>query len=99
MAVENERQRYIGFVIEGGKTSRPNMISCLRKSINPDEYHEIRPWLTIFDGEKGIIRCRQEGKERLIDILNSLKVEGGNVKTLITSGTIKKVKQRLFDNV
>ncbi len=97
MAVKNERLRYIGFVLQGSRTDRRNMINAIRRSFQ-DEYDEIKPWLTVFDGKKGIIRCRHFGKERTIEILNSIDICGGKVKTLISSGTIKKVKKRLFDD-
>ncbi len=96
MAVRNYRNRYVGFVIQGGKTTRRKMISAIRSSFDKDEYHRISPWLTVFDGEKGIVRCQHHGNDRVVEVLNKIEVEGGKVKTVVTSGTIKKVKDRLF---
>ncbi|MFO7991533.1 MAG: hypothetical protein R6U61_04460 [Thermoplasmata archaeon] len=95
MAVEGKRKRYISFVIEGGSTERRGMISAIRRNFSSKEYEEIEPWLTVFTGEKGIIRCDHRYKERAVEILNGLEVGGGKVKTLITSGTIKKAKKSL----
>jgi len=95
MVVGDDRQRYIVFVIEGGKTNRGGMISAIRDEFSEEEYGEIKPWLTVFEGDRGIIRCKHTGKENAVKILNDIKVGGGKVKTVITSGTIKKAKKRL----
>ncbi len=95
MAVEGKRKRYISFFIEGGSTDRRGMISAIRRNFSREEYEEIQPWLTVFTGEEGIIRCDHRYKERTVDVLNGMKVGGGKVRTLITSGTIKKAKKRL----
>lgn len=98
MTVSKHRKRYIAFVIEDGKTSRKDMISAIRERFSYEEYENFRPWLTVFDGRRGIVRCRHIGKEKVVKILNSIEVGGGKVKTLITSGTIKKAKKRLFED-
>lgn len=96
--VTKKRNRYIAFVLEGGSTDRRGMINAIRDVFSKDEYHEIKPWLTVFDGEKGIVRCNHTGKERTVDLLNSIEVGGGSVRTVTTSGTIKKAKKRLFED-
>ncbi len=95
MVVGDDRQRYIAFVIEGGKTDRGNMIGAIRHEFSKDEYENIKPWLTVFEGDRGIIRCKHTGKEKALNILNKMQVGGGKVKTIMTSGTIKKAKRRL----
>ncbi|MFO8109413.1 MAG: hypothetical protein R6U17_02680 [Thermoplasmata archaeon] len=99
MAVRNERLRYIGFELEGRKIPRDVMISAIRASFESEEYEKIKPWLTVFDDNKGIVRCRHKGKERTKDILNSMKLNGESVRTVVSSGSIKKVKERLFNDV
>lgn len=54
-------------------------------------------YLTRFDGEKGIVRCKHIEKERTIQLLTSIntiasqKVE---IETLGTSGTIKSLVKK-----
>lgn len=98
MAVEKTRKRYIAFKIEGGKTDRRGMIGAIKRSFDKEEYNRIKPWLTVFTGKKGIVKINYEGKQEPLGILNSMKVGGGEVKTITTSGTIKKAKKRLFED-
>lgn len=98
MAVENDRQRYILFVIREGETDRRGMINAIRDEFTREEYEEIKPWLTVFEGDRGIIRVKHTGKARAIEVLNGMEVGGGKVETITTSGTIKKVKKRLYDH-
>ncbi|MFP4608915.1 MAG: Rpp14/Pop5 family protein [Candidatus Natronoplasma sp.] len=95
MVVGDDRQRYVAFVIEGGKTDRRGMINAIRSQFSKEDYAEIKPWLTVFEGDKGIIRCKHTGKERAVEILNQMDIGNGEVKTVTTSGTIKKAKKRL----
>lgn len=98
MAVTDKRNRYIAFEIVGGKTSRREMIRLIRENFSQKEYQEIEPWLTVFTGKKGIVRCNHTGKEKAVKILNDISVKGGRVKTVTTSGTIKKAKKRLLED-
>ncbi len=96
MAVRNERQRYVTFILSEGSTSRNDMIHAIRSSFSRGEYEDIKPWLTVFEGDRGILRCRHTGAERTREILNSMEVGGGEVKSVYTSGSIKKAKERLY---
>ncbi len=98
MVVGDDRQRYIAFVIDGGKTDRRGMIAAIRSAFSKKEYQEIKPWLTVFEGDEGIVRCKHTGKERAIDILNGIVIGEGKVRTVTTSGTIKKAKKRLYEH-
>ncbi len=89
------RQRYIAFVIEDGYTDRRGMIAAIRDEFSKKEYDKIEPWLTVFDEDRGIVRCKHTGKKKAIEILNRIEVGGGEVKTIKTSGTIKKAKKVL----
>lgn len=95
MVVGDDRQRYIVFIIEGGKTDRGGMIGAIRNEFSKEEYDEIKPWLTVFEEDRGIIRCKHTGKERAVEILNDMRVGGGDVKTVTTSGTMKKAKKKV----
>jgi len=97
MVVGDDRQRYISFIIEGDKTDRRSMINTIRSEFSKEEYEKIEPWLTLFKGDKGIVRCNHTGKERAIEILNEIEICSGKVKTITTSGTIKKAKRALKD--
>lgn len=93
-----KKQRYIAFVIEGASTDRKGMIDKIRDNFSYQEYQEIKPWLTVFTGDKGIVKCNHDKKERAVEILNSIKIGDGKLKTITTSGTIKKAKERLFED-
>ncbi len=95
---EKKRPRYIAFELVNGRTDRRGMINAIRSAFTREEYDSIEPWLTVFTGTKGIVRCNHTGKERAIEILNGMDMGGGRVKTLVTSGTIKKAKAVLFDH-
>ncbi len=97
MVVGEDRQRYISFIIEGSETDRRSMINAIRSEFSRDEYENIKPWLTVFEGDKGIVRCKHTGKERTVEALNEIEIDDGKVKTIITSGTIKKAKKALKD--
>jgi len=97
MVVDDDRQRYISFIIEGAETDRKGMINAIREKFSRKEYEEIEPWLTVFEGDRGIVRCKHLGKERAVEIMNKIKIDNGKLKTIITSGTIKKAKKALKD--
>ncbi len=95
MAVREKRNRYVVFEIEDGKTDRRGMIRAIREAFSRDEYEKFEPWLTVFEGDKGIIRFDHKGKERVIEVIDEIVVGGGVVRTTFTSGTIKKAKEKL----
>ena len=78
-----ERKRYIGFRLD----------SASRAAGLPD-----RKRLTVFTGELGIVRCRHVELEAMVECIRSIREVDGRparTETLITSGTIKKVKGHL----
>ena len=94
------RRRYIGFsveMLEGGPPGRGAMVTALdtaaRAAGLPD-----RRRLTVFNGTLGIAKCGHLERDTLVGSLNTIEaVEGRRaiVRTLVTSGTIKKVKAHL----
>ncbi len=98
MVVGDDRQRYIAFVIKGAKTDRRGMIDAIRGQFSREEYDAIEPWLTVFEGDRGIVRCNHTGKDKAIEILNRIEISGGEVRTVVTSGSIKKAKKVLKDH-
>jgi len=98
MVADDDRQRYISFIIEGAETDRKGMIKAIRDEFSREEYEEIEPWLTVFEGDRGIVRCNHIGKKRAVEVMNKIEVDNGKVRTIITSGTIKKAKKALKDH-
>lgn len=95
------RKRYIAFSVEAQRDiSRREFISAIRKNAQgQDIWEKMEPWLTVFENNKGILRCRHTGCEEAILLLTSIESIGREgvrikVKTLGTSGTIKKAKSR-----
>lgn len=95
MAVRENRNRYVVFEIGSGRTDRRGMIRAIRRAFSRDEYEDYEPWLTVFEGDKGIIRFDHMGKERVLELLDGIEVGGGEVRTTFTSGTIKRAKEKL----
>ncbi|MFQ5909756.1 MAG: Rpp14/Pop5 family protein [Thermoplasmata archaeon] len=91
------RKRYILLHVESGRAIsfedfERAVLSSLR---NEGILRSIRPKLIDFGGGTGILRCTHTGKERAIDILNSItEIDGKKVKveTVKTSGTLRKVR-------
>jgi RNase P/RNase MRP subunit POP5 len=95
------RKRYIAFSVESPRDiSRKEFISAIRmKAPEQDKWEKMEPWLTVFENNKGILRCTHKGCEEAISLLNSIESIGRErvkikVRTLGTSGTIKKAKSR-----
>ena len=95
------RKRYVAFTIEAPrKIERWEIISALQKmatTMNMLDDGERRPWLTTFRDNRGILRCAHTDKDRAIELLTSITEIGEEqmkveIKTITTSGTIKKAK-------
>ena len=94
------RWRYVGFRIsvEGDKPpDRKAMVEALDRVSNAAGLPQTRR-LTVFTGELGIARCLHRERDAMVGALSSIDTVGGRparVETLVTSGTIKKVKGHL----
>jgi len=88
------RKRYILFSIDGD-ASRIEIIRALNASYQKQFDDENVPWLTVYTGKYGIVRCNHKQKEEVINLLNSLEGKKFKLKTLKTSGTIKKLKKEI----
>lgn len=58
----------------------------------------MKPWLTVFKNNEGILRCVHTNKDKAANLLTSIKTIGRDkipikVETLGISGTIKKAKR------
>lgn len=105
MAVKEYRRRYIVFEIDAPrKVERWEFIKSLERHasiMEMDTEKGGRPWLTSFHDNRGILRCSHTDKEQVIQLLNEITEVGENselkvtVRTIKTSGTIKKAKTSL----
>ncbi len=97
---ERRRWRYVGFRVdvEGDSTpDRNDMVVALDRASRAAGLPD-RKRLTVFTGHLGIARCGHTEQEVMIRALASITVIDGRparVETVITSGTIKKVKAHL----
>ena len=89
MAVRGFRNRYIAFRIEDNLERREMIkhINRIGREIS------IRLNLTVFEGNKGIVRVEHKEQQAAIDAMNSCSAI--KIHTLKTSGTIKKAKSYL----
>jgi len=98
------RHRYIAFHIrcEGDNPPivQPQFVQALRHLsfvLYSTDIKDLRVWVVYFDGTRGILKCRHTEKERVINLLCSLKkidMVPVTVTTISTSGTIHGLKQK-----
>jgi RNase P/RNase MRP subunit POP5 len=94
------KRRYIGFSVEmeeGEPPGRGAMVTALDNAARTAGLQDSRR-LTVFTGTLGIARCGHLVKDALVEALNTIDAIDGRharVNTLVTSGTIKKVKAHL----
>jgi RNase P/RNase MRP subunit POP5 len=103
--VSEFRRRYILFEVEAPRNvERWELIKAIQRKASQlglDHYEEGRPWLTAFQENRGILRCSHTDKDKAIELLTSITEVGDDgelkveVRTLKTSGTIKKVKESM----
>jgi len=91
------RRRYIAFEIISDKIiPRNDVVKMVRKEF-VHRYISVKPWLTRYGNNKGLLRCLHTGKNEAIRILNSVKQIGNinvEIKTVGTSGTIKAAMRK-----
>ncbi|RLF64946.1 MAG: hypothetical protein DRN33_00750 [Thermoplasmata archaeon] len=89
------RQRYILFSVSG-EASRREIIHSINNAYREKYNDEDIPWLTVYEKNYGIVRCKHTKKEKVISLLNSIKADKKfQIRTLKTSGTIKKLKKEI----
>jgi RNase P/RNase MRP subunit POP5 len=97
---ERRRRRYVGFRVEvegEGVPDRSAMVQAMDRASRAAGLPDRRR-LTVFTGHLGIAKCEHLELEAMVRALASIDVVDGRparVETLITSGTIKKVKGHL----
>ena len=99
--IKVDRKRYIAFKVYSSRTlSRNELISAIREKVkNNESWVNMKPWLTIFEDNEGILRCVHTNKDEAVKLLTSIKIVGKEnmpvrVETLGTSGTIKQAKRK-----
>ncbi|HHH77794.1 MAG TPA: hypothetical protein ENL18_01090 [Thermoplasmatales archaeon] len=91
------RKRYILFSVEG-KATRTDIIHAINNTYRK-KYDDDVPWLTVYEDGYGIVRCMHRRREDVVDMLNSLDTKGKfSVRTVCTSGTIKKLKEKISNS-
>lgn len=94
------RKRYVGFrvhVEEGPPPDRRTMVEALDRVCRAEHLRDSKR-LTVFTGASGIAKCEHREWEAMVRALTSIEDLGGRparVETVVTSGTIKKVKAHL----
>ena len=95
-----ERRRYVGFRVhvDGGPLpDRGAMVEAMDRASRAAGLPDRRR-LTVFTGELGIAKCERGELEAMRGALESIDRVGdlpARVETLVSSGTIKKVKGHL----
>jgi RNase P/RNase MRP subunit POP5 len=94
------RTRYIGFLLESAR--RVGRDEVTRELADESRQRGVsHPFqLTVFDGGRGILKVPHVRKNDFIAILSSLRAVGRDrvpvqVRTVVTSGTICTVKERM----
>ncbi|HUV24895.1 MAG TPA: hypothetical protein VMW26_05660 [Methanomassiliicoccales archaeon] len=93
------RRRYIAFALtQGGPITKSGLITLIREATREQGIEE--PRVIQFDGEMGIVRCAHILKDQTVEILGSLgeRRQGIEVKTLSTSGTLRKLREQYFSS-
>jgi len=86
--------------VKGKTIDRQDVISALRsqcKARFDTDCKELGIYLTRFDGEQGIVRCKHTEKDRAIQLLTSINIIASQkveIETLGTSGTIKSLVKK-----
>ena len=89
------RFRYIAFRIESERQlTEQNMIDVLTSAFSGRP-----PRLVVFRGNRGIVRCLNTTKDETIRALNAFESTGERrivIKTIGTSGTIRKAREKFL---
>jgi RNase P/RNase MRP subunit POP5 len=99
---QRDKKRYIAFKVHAPRqVTRKEFIAAIRGNIkNNNSWNTMKPWLTVFGDNRGVLRCTHSAKDEAKALLGSISHVGKEktevkVETLTTSGTIKKAKEIL----
>jgi RNase P/RNase MRP subunit POP5 len=103
---QRDKKRYITFRIHAPRIiSRKEFITAIRRNISDQEsWDRMKPWLTVFEDNCGILRCTHTTADEATALLVSIDHIGREntackVETVTTSGTIKKAKSKILKEV
>lgn len=98
------RHRHVAFRVEADRSpTRGEMAGAIRAVFaglhGRDALDAAEPWLTVFQGDRGLVRVAHTHDRELIEALRRIRWVGdeGNrctVTTLGTSGTIRAARER-----
>ena len=88
------RRRYILFSVKG-EASRLDLIRAINNQYRKAFDNDNVPWLTVYTGNRGIVRCHHTQQDEIIYLLNSISTDALSLITCKTSGTIKKLKKQI----
>lgn len=94
------RKRYIAFeIVEGADLTRSRLLRALISQLDNESPNCRIEVIFIVEG-KGIVRVDHRCAKRMVEILNAFDAQkdGFKLKTLKTSGTIKKLRSKYFPN-
>ncbi len=91
------RQRYIAFeATDGPPLDREEVIRAVKR-ISRDYPRDMKPWVVLVEGSKGLLRCSHLHRDDALRLLRELgepECLGRRIRTLGTSGTIKSAQQK-----
>lgn len=92
--------RYIGFRMASDRAvPRQALIAAIKRTgraLDRDAFESAEPWLTRYDGQRGIVRCHHHGADftrTLLNAVEKVRIDDDEVpvdlETVGTSGTIR----------
>ena len=93
------RVRYVAFRVEPG-VSRAAIAAAIRSACEAIA-GPLSPELVLYDRDRGLVRCGHRQKESVIAALNGIArvgATGAIVRTVGTSGTIRKARAKYLDS-
>lgn len=93
------RNRYVAFRVEGGGNVQVGEVTQALRDVSRSLPEEARPGLVRFQDGLGLVRVSHRHKEDTIRLLRSLRTIGERavrVRTLGTTGTIRKAIRAYF---
>ncbi len=91
------RHRYVVFQIEGGESLEMGEVIRALREVSHGLTERSRPWLVSYERGIGVVRCDHRDKEEVIRLVMTIRKVGMRevkVKTLGTSGTIRKALRK-----
>lgn len=98
------RTRHVAFRIEADEpVGREALVQAVQAVaadlLGRDGLEAMHPWLTVFDGEEGLLRVRHTHQEEAREVLEAIRWVGDPDETVTvvplgTSGTIRAARER-----